>query len=152
METESVRDVLHWSTKFHASLAYRLDKSQDEAVGERERLLMNYLSEHEQLLADNYMRYQKATEMKALKTWSYEYSNTFPKGWMQDFQSPYSDMTSQEIILDVEAQHNSLIEFYQHLKRHAHISEVVDLIDQLIDMEVSEAGEMTEASNRLEDM
>ena len=152
METDTVRDVLHWSTRFHTTLAQSLQKSKAGAMGERERLLMNYLSEHEQFLADNYQRYQRDAEIKVLNTWSYDCSKAFPKTWLQQGQAPFGDMTSQQIMENIEAQHNALIDFYQHLKRQAHITEVVAVLDQLIEMEQSEASVMNEASNRLEDL
>lgn len=151
MRTESIQDVLHWSTRFHTTLAYRLDKSQDYASGERERMLMNYLAEHEKLLADHYSRYQRADDMNVLKTWSHHYHQTYPKRWMRDFQEPYENMNTDEIMQDVEAQHRTVIEFYKNLKIKAEAPEVTELLELLIELEAAETCSMTEASSRLED-
>lgn len=149
MVTESIQDVLHWSTRFHTTLAYRLDKSQDYAPGDRERMLMNFLSEHEKLLADHYSRYQRADDMNPLKTWSHHYQQTYPKGWMRDFQEPYENMSTDEIVEDVEGQHHAVIQFYKTLKAKATAPEVVELLELLIELETAETCSMSEASSRL---
>ena len=51
MPNKTLHDVILWTQDFHREMSERLQQSAGEASDERVRMLLGYLSQHEQELA-----------------------------------------------------------------------------------------------------
>lgn len=152
MQVESLQEVVHWSKNFHRDLSSCLRENKERNEDERSKLLLGYLADHEQNLADILSDFEETADSRVLKTWSYDYLKSYPVQVQGACEIPYGEMSSQEIMGEIESQHNQIMMFYDNLKGRAHLPEVIEALDQLIDLQKAETSRMSQSANRLEDM
>ena len=152
METGAMQDVLQWAYKFHTKLAEMLDAADENTSDQRKSMLMQYLATQERTIAQTFRGYQDDATMAQLKTWSYSYQKVFADCGSEESNQPYSAMDTLSIISTLEDEHNKAIALFENLKSKAMVAAVVDLLNQLIDYEKSEAKRMAQSANRFEDI
>ncbi|MBL4582935.1 MAG: ATPase [Gammaproteobacteria bacterium] len=152
MNIETLRDVLLWSRKLHLQLQECMEHCADTAVGERERMLLVYLSDHENKLIQVLDNFEKTATTSALNTWCYEYIDKMPIIGHQHCSKPLANMAMEEIVTEVVNLHEQIVELYKHLLARSIGGSAHDLLQSLVDMETHESMLMVKNSLRLADM
>lgn len=152
MQIETLRDVLHWTQKFHTRLQECLTHCTEVNEDERAKLLLVYLSDHENQLIRTLDRYEKTANVNALDTWCYEYIDKHPVQLHQNCSANFSDMSSVEISTEVSNLHGQVIELYRHILNRATSESSRELLSGLLDIETHMAMQATQSANRLSDL
>ncbi|WP_273182808.1 MULTISPECIES: ATPase [Methylophaga] len=152
MQVETLRDVLHWTSDFHQHLTACLKHCVDSNESERAKMLLKYLSEHEEKLAHVIHEFETKGDEHALNTWCYEYLNKNPIVQHHHCDAPFSQLSTTEIMRVIIDQHNQVIELYRYLHDRADIPSAQELLEMLKSFEEHEMMLMVQSANRLEDM
>jgi dTDP-4-amino-4,6-dideoxygalactose transaminase len=155
MTIEKISDVVHWAREYHQLLAECMQHCSEHALLEKGQMLLHYLSEHEQRLTETLKRFEHATDadsLKALHTWCYDYLKQHPVKSHPDCDGAYAELSTQEIMQQVEHEHAQIIALYKHLRGHVETPTAQDFIDQLISLEEHEGMRMSQSANRLDDL
>ena len=146
-----VSELIDWIDTFHRALAEQYSTLADEAVKERAALLLNYLSDHQRLLAESMEKYEAEAADSLLTTWSDECPDLDLPESITQLHDALSDKNTQEIIKHVIEFHDILIDMYKALAEKATNSSVKDLFENLAEMERQEAMRTVRDAQRLED-
>lgn len=152
MKIETLKDILHWTREFHQQLGNCLAHSTDSNDGYRERLLLDYLTEHEEKLAHVVETFEHSDNTNALNTWCYEFLNKAPIVQHQHSDAPFAELNTQQIMAVIVDQHQQVIELYRHLCARAEVPSAVELLENLKSLEEHEAMKIVHSANRLEDI
>ncbi len=152
MQIETLRDVLNWTRGFHQHLASCMRHCAGENESERAKLLLDYLSAHEQKLVEVLDGFRETADVKALNTWCLEYLDKNPIVRHELCDKPFAEMNADEIITEIIHQHGQVIELYRYLRGRDAAPSCWELLDQLLSLEEHEAMRMAQAANRLHDL
>ncbi|PIE40664.1 MAG: ATPase [Gammaproteobacteria bacterium] len=152
MKIKTLRDVLSWTQSFHQELSNTFKELGDTSDSTRLQLLLEYLAEQEQSLANVMDEFEETTSENALNTWCYDFLANNPIQMIDTSEKPLSQWNTTEIINAVEKQHNQVISLYRHLLGHVETPSATDLVKKLLNLEEHEAMKMTQSANRLEDL
>jgi hypothetical protein len=146
-----VSELIDWIDAFHQALAEQYSVLADEAVKERAALLLNYLSEHQRLLAESMVKYETDAADSLLTTWSDQCPDLDLPESVTELHSALSGKDTEEIIKHVIEFHDILIDMYKALAERATNSSVKSLFENLAEMERQEAMRTVRDAQRLED-
>ncbi len=152
MQIETLKDVLHWTRKFHQQLSQSLSNSVDKNTDERARMVLEYLADHEKTLDKVISGFEKSGDEDALNTWFNEYVNKSPVLQNVHTNTPFANMDAAQIMEVVADQHQQAIELYRYLARRADIDSAKDMLESLLSLEEHEIMRMTQSTNRFSDM
>jgi hypothetical protein len=152
MEIETLRDVIHWAKKVHLQLSERLSESQEDAVDERAKLVLSYLSTYEKKLVKVIEGFEEKGNERALNTWCIEYITKFKRENGEFSNKSFGDLNAQEIISAVVEQHQYLLSLFKFLAMQSVTASTQELMEELISFEEHETMKMVQATNRFEDM
>jgi hypothetical protein len=152
MEIETLRDVIHWAKKVHLQLSERLYESQEDAVDERAKLVLSYLSTYEKKLVKVIVGFEEKGNERALNTWCIEYVTKFKRENGEFSNKSFGDLNAQEIISTVVEQHQYLLSLFKFLAMQSVTASTQELMEELISFEEHETMKMVQATNRFEDM
>lgn len=150
MQVESIKEALAWTQNFHQNLAGTLEAKKYESDDERTNMLLDYLTDCEESLVKDLESLKSAADSHVLKTWGYEYMENFPPKNALDHDGALANLGQEQVVKHVEERHNEVIELYEHLKSKAHVPEVYDFIDQVMELERNEAKKIAQSTNRLQ--
>lgn len=151
MRIETLEDIIHACRNQHQMLSDTLKQFTQESGSERARLLFDYLSSHEQHIAQLLRRIEETAEPKALHTWVYEYL-TQQAEMSQLPTDAFAGKSADDIVSMIFTFHKQASDFYQELKTQDDALSIRDVLDQLIDLEQHEAMQMAQSLNRFHDM
>jgi hypothetical protein len=152
MEIETLRDVIHWAKKVHLQLSERLSESQEDAVDERAKLVLSYLSTYEKKLVKVLAGFEENGNERALNTWCIEYVTKFKRENGEFSNKSFGDLNAQQIISTVVEQHQYLLSLFKFLAMQSVTASTQELMEELISFEEHETMKMVQATNRFEDM
>lgn len=152
MKIETLRDVLEFTQKYHHALSESMQQCEKESEQARSKLLLSYLSEHEQKLSDTIKHYEEDASLNALNTWCYDYLDKQPIVPSAQCDQPFSEWSTEEIIVEVERIHSEIINLYKHLQDLVGTPSAVELIKGPVNLEEHEAMRMAHSTNRLIDL
>ena len=152
MKVETLKDVLKWTKSTHRNLSKCMTHCAEDHDSERARMLLNYLSEHENALMTVLQGFIDTSNTKALSTWCLEYLDQQPIVTHDNCEAAFIGQDLSEIIEAVVAQHYQIISLYKHLHSRADIPSVSELTEQLIELEEHHAMQMVQGSNRMGDI
>jgi len=152
LQIETLRDVLHWTRKFHQRLYHCFQHCVDEDENERARLLLAYLAEHENKLIRVLDGFEKTASSRALNTWCYEYVDRHPILRHKNCDSPFENMSTSEITAEVAHLHQEVINLYRYLNDRAESLSAQDLLKSLKEVEENESMLMVKNAINLEDI
>ncbi len=109
MQNETLRDVLDWTSGFHADLHRCMIRCSEQTTDERAVLLLEYLATHEQKLADLISAFKDEASESALNTWCREHFEKEPAIRDMSDSKPIADMSTDEILEFVSNKHSQLI-------------------------------------------
>lgn len=152
MQAETLRDVMDWTRALHGSLAESLKRSAEVSKGERARMLLDYLAEHETRLQKVVELSEQDASVKALNTWCYDYFENAPVSLRRIELEDLSDREPDEIIATVIDMHEMVIDLYRYLMGRAESPTPRELVEGLLDMEEHEAMLMARDARSMEDL
>jgi rubrerythrin len=142
MRFETTRDVLDYVKQFHRKARNLYSQLADHEEQERLKLLLTYLSRHENHLAKSLADYEEETSAKILNTW-FQYVPD------QALLEPINhidiepNLSVDEVIELAMRLDNCLIELYKEMIDHsAAISEVKEVFQNLLEMEQQEQHQL----------
>tara|TARA_B110000211_G_C14093259_1_gene560779 strand:- start:611 stop:1144 length:534 start_codon:yes stop_codon:yes gene_type:complete len=151
MKIESMRDILHWTVKFHEQLATCL-KHCAPSHSERTKMAMQYLLAHEQHLAALVKAFSDNAKFSELETLFIEYLEKNPIFLHDHCDGDFENKTESEIVANVLDQHQQVIDLYSYLKEQAIIPHHIELLSNLLKLENQEIILMAQGLNRFQDM
>lgn len=151
MSNKTLRDMMDWTQQFHRDMAQSMQFSAAQTKGERERMLLGYLVEHENELARMVGRYRENASDTALNTWVSAYMEQYPPVEQPPRQPPFSEMNTAEIMTAVQEQHDRIINIYEHLEDFVQ-SSANELVRDVRNLEEQELLRISQSANRLEDI
>lgn len=146
-----ISELLAWVSTFHQALAEKYMALANEATKERAALLLKYLSEHQQLLADSVNKYSDDAAESLLTTWSDRCPELDLPDSVSQLHSSLSGKETEEIIKTVIEFHNVMIDMYKDLAEKATSPTVKVLFENLAKMEQQEEMRAVRDAQRLED-
>ncbi|MDX1678394.1 hypothetical protein [Arsukibacterium sp.] len=152
MKVESFRDLLDWTAGYHQHLSNCFTKSARARSDKRPQLLLNYLADKEMDLATRVRAFKDVTEDKALNTWCTEHIDKHPLMAEAACDDAYNTMDTNEMITEVEKQHELIILLYQNLCERSHPPAMQEMLAEVRDLEKELARQMMHGANRLEDI
>ena len=152
MQIETLKDILHWTKMFHEQLSLCLSHCSDANTSERARMVLDYLSDHEEKLMKVVNNFEVSGEEHALNTWSYEYVNKQPIVQHVHCDSPFAKLDTVQIMDVIVDRHAQVIELYRYLAAQAIIPSAKEMLESLLSLEEHETMLMVHAANRFEDL
>ncbi|OZG69772.1 ATPase [Hahella sp. CCB-MM4] len=152
MQVETLKDVLHWTTRFHQDLSQCMVRGAGHSGNERAKLLLDYLSKHETSLKRIVEEYEQSSNKNALDTWCYEYLEKHPVVRHEHCEVPFDELDSVQIMEVVMEYHRQVIELYRYLLAKAPTGPTQELLSSLLELEEHEVMIMAQGANRLEDL
>lgn len=152
MQIETLRDVLKWTKEFHQHLSQCLSHCADKNTNTRAKMILAYLSDHEESLTKVVSGFETSGNEHALNTWCYEYVNKHPIIQHGHCDAPFSDLDAVQIMEVIVDQHQQVIELYRYLASRADIPSAQEMLTSLKSLEEQEMMRMVQSANRFEDM
>lgn len=146
-----VSELLDWVSAFHKALADQYRLLADQADKERAALLLNYLADHERLLAESIEKYELDAANSTLATWSEQRPKLNLPESLIHLHRTLSGKDSKEIIPYVIEFHDILIEMYNTLAKNTESDSIKSLFENLAQMERHESMRAVRDAQRLED-
>jgi len=152
MQIETLKDVLHWTREFHQHLSQCLSHCADKNTDERARMILAYLSDHEEALTKVVGSFETSGDEHALNTWCYEYVVKHPIVRHAHCDAPFAELDTTQIMEVIVDQHQQVIELYRYLASRAEIPSAKELMESLRSLEEHEMMRMAQSANRFGDL
>lgn len=152
MYTETLSDALEWTSKFHSDLQSCMVRCSEESSDERCVLLLDYLAQHEEKLAQLIMALKRDGDTHALNTWCREHFEKKPVIQDNFNNKPLAQFTPDELVEFVVFKHSQIIDLYKTLMEKAPIPAMKELLAELVELEEHEIMTMSQSANRLSDI
>ncbi|CAA0093972.1 Uncharacterised protein [Halioglobus japonicus] len=146
-----ISELLTWVSTYHQTLAEKYMTLANETSKERAALLLRYLSEHQQILADSVGKYAEDAADSLLASWSDQCPEFDIPDSATQLHKSLSEKNTDEIIQNVIEFHNLLIVMYKELEEKATNPSVKALFESLGKMELQEEMRTVRDAQRLED-
>lgn len=146
-----ISELLDWVGAFHQALATEYKVLADETDKERVAMLLKYLSEHQQKLAEATEKYEEDATANLLTTWSDQCPDMGLPESVSQLHSALSGKETGEIIIKVIEFHDMLIEMYKALADKTSNDSVKTLFEHLATLEKQEEMRTVRDALRLED-
>ncbi|HPG00879.1 MAG TPA: ferritin family protein [Kiritimatiellia bacterium] len=134
MAFERVTDIVEHAKQFHRQLSALYGQLAVTAEREKIRILLNYMSRHEQHLVECLGGYEKDAAQKVLGTW-FKFVPEMPKCKCFECVDLKPDMSVDQIIETALRVDRCLLKFYAEAAEKAVVPEVKDLFSKLVEME-----------------
>ena len=152
MKIETMKDVLHWTEKFHQQLSLSLKNSKNNHASERARLVLDYLAQHEKALSKVISGFENSGNTQVMNTWCIEYLDTRPINSNSNAIAALTTLNPDEIVAAVVEQHQQVIELYRYLVTRVDTPEAKELMQELLAFEEHEIMRIVHTANRFSDM
>ena len=152
MTVETIKDILELTRRLHANLADKLKCAAKDAQQEKLRMLLDYLSQHEQELSRAIALSEKDTEKAVLQTWCAEYFDKHPFKLETLGNLDFANMSTGDVLRSLLAVHDRIIDLYRYLSTRAEVSSTEELLNGLLALEQHEIMRMIRDAEKLEDL
>lgn len=144
---KNIRQLLEQARAFHKDLGVFYDRLGQTADKSRVKLLLEYMSRHEEYLEQCLVEYGKGANTQVLDTWmKFTPEMASPACLADSTGSP--PMTIADVVALALKMDECLVRFYQQVGENAHSEGVRELFTQLMRLEKSE--ELLTVRNALE--
>lgn len=134
---EQTRDVLDQVRDFHRQVSELYHRLADEAGKERIKMLLDYMSRHEQNMEESLKEYEDEASEMILNTWFQFVPDDSILKSVQDIQLQ-PDMSVEDVISLALRLDDILIDLYKRMVEEAEIPEVQEVFQNLLEMENQE--------------
>ena len=151
MAVEQIRAILDHVRDFHEQVSEYYHRLADAAGQTRVRLLLDYMAQHEQRLADSMAEYEASASSQILGTWLQSTGQTDIRDSLHDFEI-HPNMSVDEVTEIGLGVHQSLVDLYRNLAESAEPESVRELFASLWQMEEKESQQFSRDVGRLADL
>ncbi|OQA26084.1 MAG: hypothetical protein BWY59_01521 [Verrucomicrobia bacterium ADurb.Bin345] len=137
MAFETMRSVLDYAKKFHQDLAAFYAGLEDRTGQEKMRILLNYMSRHEEHLMECLKQYEADATESILNVW-FKYTPDMPQCRCFEKIKFSPDMTVDEIVDAARTIDRCFVDLYRQMAEKAPTPETKDLFKKLLEMEQRE--------------
>ena len=116
MQIEQIKDILDWIVDYHQQMTECYEHCSEQTESPRLKMLLEYLSEHENQLTQTISRYEEESDPRDLNTWCLEYMDKVPVLTHTLCEANLKELTADQIIARTANTHNQLMELYQYLE------------------------------------
>ena len=151
MSCERTRDILADAEAFHRQIGEYYQQLSDQAEKQRIKMLLDYLSRHEEQLADSLADYEQSASTAVMDTW-------FQSKHKLNFCETLKDVEvkpemSVDDVIDLGLKLDEcLITMYRDLAENAQCEDVRTVFQNLLDMEEEEKRQLVRNSLRVMDI
>jgi rubrerythrin len=149
---ETIREILEWGRQLHEELAQIYRSSSASTDDERTQLLLNYIAEHEQNLADMIARYERDEDGGKIDSWMRDYLDKSPFMSGMHAIMDFGDMNSDNIMQATISAHQKMVQMYRDLAENAKTERLEAMFTNLASMESNELMRMVLSGERWSDM
>lgn len=148
---ETTRDVLDHARAFHGELGKLYERLAGEAQQERVKMLLNYLSRHEEHLEEGLAQYEEGASKRILDTW---FKYVPGEDRLRECQSIQleRDMSVDDVVAVALRLDTCLLDLYKEMADTAVSQEVKDVFTNLLDMEEQEKHKLARNTLLLQDL
>lgn len=151
MAYEQTRDILANAESFHRQIGEYYHQLGDHAHKQRIKMLLEYLSRHEEHLADSLADFEQNASTAVMETWFNSKHKLNACEILKDIQ--IAPEMSVDDVIDLGLQLDEcLITMYRDLAENAQCEDVRSVFQNLLDMEEEEKRQLVRNSLRVMDM
>lgn len=152
MRFKQVADILDWVIQFHSDFERKYRQLEEGNTKERAVLLLDYLADHQAILAAAIKKYEKHAVASVMHTWFDQIPDiNYPEKLQQLTGRMSGENTADIVKLGIEC-HDLLIKMYQKLLQVSVTPAAQELFQALVDMEQHEKMRMVRDAAQLEDI
>lgn len=119
MEPKTLETILDETEAYHGRLMAHLKHCRDKASGERERMLLDYIVDHEQWISSALYGLERKQYAGAMNTWFYEYTDRHAILFSDPEQIPFHEMPYEAINEEILEINDQIIDLFEHLKQRS---------------------------------
>lgn len=151
MQVKTIQEVYDWTVLFHTQMAANFFSLKDD-LAEHNRMLADYFVEYEKKLAEDLVGFKAITEINTLDTYCYEYFVENPE--LINFTDLNRNTRVDEQVMQgyLSDQHQKVINLYEYLLSRAETPAGKEKLAQLLELEQQSLKQMIQSSNRHMDM
>lgn len=132
MEPKTLDTILTETDAFHKRLIAHLRSCKERAPSERERMLLDFICDHEQWLACSLNGLERSQHEGAMNTWFYEYTDRHAILYSNPEDIHFEQMGYDEICEQIRQINNDIIDVFEHLKERSESKASEEALDQLL--------------------
>ena len=148
---KQVREFVDFGKHLHGKIKELYEDLNEHAQLERVKLLLDFLSRHEQRMEESLARFEKESRHGILEAWL-EYSPGLDVDKVMDRFRLRENPSSDEIIQIAMDFDDALVSLYREVAEKANNSKVKALFNNLLQLEESEKIQVARAAMTLGDM
>ncbi len=142
MAFDQTKDALEHARTFHQKLSAFYTDLKESADKERTRAMLNYMSQHEDYLADRLSQYEEQVSKNILDSYFKYGSESIKLTPISDFEIK-PEMDVDDVIAAAMHFDACLIEFYREMMQRSLSEKVHEVFENLLDMEQHEKIELS---------
>lgn len=153
MRFHQVRELVSWAADYHARLAAAYTGMAGGDVGERVRMALRYLAEHERAMQTSLERYldEGSEHRTVLDTW-FDEPTDFPHApVLERLSEDMSCDNMQSVLATALATHRTLQDLYDHRAENAVTRAETEFFEALTNGHEAEVRRLSRDMQRLED-
>ncbi|MEE8057762.1 MAG: hypothetical protein V3T17_08010 [Pseudomonadales bacterium] len=145
---ETAQDVLNNARELHHRAGELYRQMRDDSKDDRARMLLNFMSEHEQRMETSLARYEQHAPQSVLQTWM-QYTLEEPPELFIQRLGITAEMTIDDITALGQKVDNYLVDLFEEVTETAATNELKEVFQNLVAMEEEEKHSLTRAANSL---
>jgi rubrerythrin len=151
MTTEQARSIIDHTRDFHRRISLYYHRLADSTQKQRVKLLLDYMSEHEQRLANCISDYEETAPTSIMNTWFQSASNTDAGKSLQDIELEPNQSVDDIIDLGIQVSECVLV-VYRNLVDQVEPESVQQVFANLLSMEEKAQKQFSRDAGRLADL
>lgn len=148
---KQLKEFVDFGKNFHKEIGHFYRQLNKQTELERVKMLLDYLSRHEQHLEESLARFKKENHPKILEAWL-EYSPELNVEKHIQAAEIHAGMTTDEVVDIAMRFDDTLIKLYEELAEKANDPHVKELLTNLLELEKTEKIQTMRAAMSLQDM
>ena len=151
MRFEQVRSLLDQTRELHGRLAERYERLSEEADRERLRMILDYAAHVERTIAQGLEHYEEGASRLVLDTWL-DCASGGALASAIDGIDAASEMTVDEVLGKALEVHQQVIAAYEGIRPDSLLSEVADVLADVVRLEKEQGKRLARAAGQLSDL
>lgn len=155
MQITNFTQLIEWTHQLHQHLANALKQGGELHQQERAQMLLAYLAEQEQKLAQTINRFARESNTEGLDAYvPYLYSafEQHPIHTQRLYTQPFNTLSIPEISQIMFDVHDQIVDFYQRLVNESQISSATEILGSLLEFEQEAEKRLATQIGGMDDM
>lgn len=116
MEPKTLANILDEAVAYHKRLVAHLRHCQGKATGERQKMLLDFIADHEEWMCTSLNGLESVQDKASLETWFYEYTDRNAILFSRPEEIPFHTMSYDEISEQILEINEQLVDLFRYLK------------------------------------